>query len=134
MANKRLLLIILSVALLATAAVIIVVTMSDDLQTDAALKGKTTLLKCNTPDCGAVFEISMKDYYDGIQEKVMGASVPGLTCKKCGKDTAYMAVKCDKCGTVFFYASGSAADYADRCPKCSFSKSEDERKRGSQTQ
>lgn len=134
MDNKKLLPIILSVVFLVTAVVIVAVIMSDDLQADATLKEKTTLLKCKTLDCGAVFEISMKDYYDGIQEKVTEAGVPGLTCKKCGKDTAYMAVKCDKCGTIFFYASGNAADYADRCPKCSFSKSEDERKRGSQTQ
>jgi len=53
--------------------------------------------------------------------------VPGMECTQCGKTTAFRAVKCEKCGNVFLYGA-QGLDYADRCPKCRYSKKEQDRK------
>jgi len=86
------------------------------------------LVKCNNPDCGAVYEMSKRDYYKYIEEHSdpMMRTAPALVCKECGKPSVYRAVKCEKCGHVFFY--GNPNDFNDRCPECGYSKMEAERK------
>ena len=76
----------------------------------------------------------MQDYYQLVDTKQKEAGIGGVlpvTCKKCGKESILKAVKCEKCQAVFFYVFGNVEDYADRCPECGFSKSEDERKESS---
>lgn len=53
---------------------------------------------------------------------------PALKCEKCGQPSAYAAVKCGKCGLVF-EAGAVKNDFPDKCPKCKYSKIEDERKK-----
>jgi len=91
-------------------------------------------VKCNSPDCAAAYRISEQDYYQQIEERVkanpMALVTPALTCKRCGKESVYRAVKCEKCGHMFFY--GNPNDFNDRCPKCGYSKMENERKKRTQ--
>lgn len=86
-------------------------------------------IKCNNPSCNAEYEMDKKNYYEQIVEKQranpMSMVTPPLTCKECGKDSVYRAVKCEKCGTVFFYGA-DPDDYQDRCTKCGYSKREAE--------
>ena len=88
-------------------------------------------VKCNNPKCGAVYQMDKKDYFEQIEEKMranpMAMVTPPLTCKECGKQSLFRAVKCEKCGHVFFYGH-DPTDFADRCPECGYSKTEAERK------
>lgn len=99
---------------------------------EAMERGEMTLVMCNNPACKATYEIDLKDYYTELQEKAQAnpaimSGTPPLTCKECGEESLFRAVKCEKCGHVFFY--GNPADFDDRCPECGFSKIEDERRR-----
>ena len=91
-------------------------------------RGEMMWVKCNNPDCGAEYQIDTKDYLMYIQEHMKGMSTPPLVCKECGKKSVYKAVKCGKCGLIFFSGTVSE-DIADRCPECGFSKTEDDRKK-----
>lgn len=87
------------------------------------LKGQTVLCKCRNPECNHTFTMDMKDYYEYLRDN------PGekaLSCPKCGQKTVYEAIKCEKCGNVFFI-DRSKRDFFDRCPKCGFSKEEKQR-------
>jgi hypothetical protein len=48
-----------------------------------------------------------------------------FTCPKCSQDMVYNAIKCEKCGKIFFIGG-----QGDKCPdpKCGYSKSEERRK------
>lgn len=83
-------------------------------------------VKCNDKDCGSEYEMNKKAFFEFIEKNAVGMTAPPLKCEKCSKDTVYRAVKCEKCGKVFFY--GNPGDYADRCPDCSYSKIENDRK------
>jgi phage FluMu protein Com len=90
---------------------------------------KMMWVKCNNPSCKAEYQISEKSYYEYAQQNVdpMAMGPPALTCEKCGEKSVFEAVKCPKCGLVFFRNS-VPADFADRCPKCKFSQMEHDRK------
>jgi hypothetical protein len=93
---------------------------------------KMTWVKCNNPQCKAEYEISEKDYFKEIEEKqrsnpaAMMFTTPALTCQKCGKASVYKAYKCGNpdCGIVFL-ANSVPNDFADRCPKCGRSETEE---------
>lgn len=91
---------------------------------------RSYLLKCKNPDCGAEYKIGSGEYTGFAREHIdtKTDNPTGMACKKCGKETAYRIVKCDKCGEVFFYHY-DGKDFADRCPKCGCSKVEDDWKR-----
>lgn len=93
-------------------------------------RGEMLWVKCNNPNCAATYQMDKKDYYEQMQEKMkanpLAQNLP-LVCKECGEDSIYRAVKCEKCGTIFFYQS-VPHDFADRCPECNYSKMEAERK------
>jgi hypothetical protein len=86
-------------------------------------------VKCRNPDCGAEYQIRLKDYYRYIEEhgdpSVM--MVPALICKTCEEESVYAAVKCEKCETVF-EKGWKRGDFEDRCPKCDYSKIETDRR------
>ena len=88
-------------------------------------KGQRVWVKCK--NCGAEYQMNKAEHYSLIEEKQTGMSIPPLTCKECGKDAIYKAVKCKKCEKVFF---GGAVpnDYTDRCPDCGYSCIEQGRK------
>jgi len=87
--------------------------------------GEKIWVKCNK--CGAEYQMSKKDYYEYIKTHMRGISTPPLPCKECGEEALYRAVKCEKCGHIFFYGQ-TPNDYSDRCPECGYSATEAKRK------
>ncbi|HUW19459.1 MAG TPA: hypothetical protein VMW16_09165 [Sedimentisphaerales bacterium] len=89
-----------------------------------------TWVKCRNPKCRAEYEITKKEYYEYLEKNTTATmmTVPALICTRCGELSVYRAIKCEKCGLVF-EASWKRGDFEDRCPKCGYSKIEDERKR-----
>jgi predicted RNA-binding Zn-ribbon protein involved in translation (DUF1610 family) len=82
----------------------------------------TVWIKCTNPDCNAAYEITEKEYQKQLREAVANTNtmVMGPTpirCEKCGKYTAYAAIKCPKCGFVF--VSGMTPN--EVCPNCGWS-------------
>ena len=123
--DKRKIILIALACCLFLVAVIFFTTRSEDLTGIPDLKGEITWVKCNNPDCGISYEMAMRDYYqlvDSKQKETESVSMLPIACKKCGKESVFRAVKCEKCQAVFFYVFGSVEDYADRCPGCGFSK------------
>ncbi len=96
-----------------------------------SLAGKLVWVKCRNADCGAEYQMDSKDYYKYIEEHTTGSFTPPLVCKECGEESIYLAVKCPKCGLVFFEGAVKN-DFSDRCPKCGFSKTEDMAKKRKQ--
>jgi len=99
--------------------------------------GESLWIKCTNPACGASYALDQKEYFRRIEEKkranpalVMLPTAPPLTCRQCGKETAFRAVKCEKCGNIFLYGArkGKSFDFADRCPQCGYSKIEEGRR------
>ena len=88
-------------------------------------------VKCRKPSCGAEYHISKKEYFKYIEENAdpMAPTAPPQVCEKCGEQSVYRAEKCPKCGVVFFRGA-VPNDFADRCPECGFSATEDSRERG----
>jgi hypothetical protein len=87
-------------------------------------------VKCSNSDCEHEWEMDRKDYFAYLKEHRDPTSMaaPAVVCPECGKESGYRAEKCDKCGLVF--KRGSVPhDFADRCPSCSFSETEDRRRR-----
>lgn len=87
-------------------------------------------VKCKIKDCTAAYQISKKYYYRYLKKNQdpMSMKPANLVCKKCGKESIYRAEKCDKCGLVF--KRGSVPhDFADRCPTCKYSETEEKRRR-----
>lgn len=86
---------------------------------------------CANPDCKASYEMTIKEFQEEMQAMgPEGMMMPGmgpmvLTCKECGKKSAYQAEKCEKCGEIFVPNYMNAEDYPDRCPKCQYSKMEE---------
>jgi len=90
-------------------------------------------MKCTNPDCGASYEITIKEYRKMLEEEGYNQMMPGpepmerpaFTCKKCGQKTAYLAEKCEKCGAIFipdYEAEDTVEIY--RCPECGYSRYE----------
>jgi hypothetical protein len=90
---------------------------------------KMTWVKCNNPSCKAEYEMSEKEFFKEMEGRFnpMARTTPALTCKECGKDSLFRAVKCPYCDTVFFRDS-VPNDLFDRCPKCGKSATEESRK------
>ncbi len=86
-----------------------------------------TWMMCTDPGCQAKYEIAKKEYFEFVENNRTGMQVPGMKCGECGKTSAFRAVKCGKCGNIFLYGA-KGLDYADRCPKCHYSKMEQDRK------
>ena len=85
---------------------------------------------CVNEKCGHTFGITPEEYDEqriksGRAEEM--GPVP-ITCPKCGEESAFPAMKCEKCGETFI-ADPTTRDYPDRCPKCGYSPSEGKRKR-----
>ena len=90
---------------------------------------ETIWVKCQNPDCKAAYQMGKRAYFKYIEEHAdpMSPSAPALVCKKCGKESIYRAEKCEKCGLIFLRGT-VPNDFADRCPKCGNSKTEERRK------
>jgi len=103
-------------------------------------RGELIWVKCQNADCGAEYQTDKKDYFEYLEAHPPATSVylamltdPNATlglpvlCRECGKEKAYRAEKCEKCGLTFLRGS-VRHDFADRCPGCSHSKTERLRK------
>jgi predicted Zn-ribbon and HTH transcriptional regulator len=92
-------------------------------------RGQLIWVKCNNPDCGAAYQMDRRDYFEALEALSQPGemSIPPLLCEKCGEQSVYRAVKCEKCGHLFFYTI-KPGDFADRCPECGFSKIEGQRR------
>ena len=89
-------------------------------------------VKCNNPDCKAEYQMGKQAYFKYVEEHMdpMAMVAPPVACKECGKESVYRAEKCQNpdCGIVFFRGS-VPNDFADRCPECGRSETEESRKR-----
>ncbi|HEW79544.1 MAG TPA: hypothetical protein ENH34_06260 [Phycisphaerales bacterium] len=90
----------------------------------AVFKGQLIWVKCRNADCEAEYQMDKKDYYEEVEERTTGMFTPPLVCKECGEESIYAAIKCEKCGLIFFKGA-VPNDFPDRCPECGFSKIED---------
>ena len=52
---------------------------------------------------------------------------PPLKCPECGKEAAYTAMVCKKCGNVFSADEVAFDQYQDTCPKCGYSAIEEKK-------
>ena len=87
-----------------------------------------TWVKCNNPNCKAEYEMGLKEYHKYILENMnpMAMVAPPVVCKECGEESCLRAEKCQNpdCGIVFFLGS-VPNDFADRCPECGRSETEE---------
>ncbi len=123
---KKILLIVVAVACIAAAGIITYKTMGGGTTAAGQPTGKVWV-KCNNPKCGHEYEISAKEYTDfmmsngGPRQFMMSGAVP-MKCPKCNEDSVFKAMKCEKCGKVFF--PGTVEGKAeDTCPGCGYSPS-----------
>jgi hypothetical protein len=122
--NTKIAIAVIAGCLVVAGIITLMMSKSGDSTQAAYLKGKTVWLQCTNPDCADVYEILELDYNAAL-EKQTDFSVPlALKCQKCRKDTAIRVHKCEQCGNVWPYGPGKFGDYADRCPKCGVSKTE----------
>jgi len=102
--------------------------------------GEKTWIKCSNPDCKAEYQIPKREYFENIKQLSFSdvnylmpyhdpnaKPTPPVTCNVCGKEDAYRAEKCQKCGLIFDRGT-VRIDFVDRCPDCGFSKIEADRK------
>ncbi len=100
---------------------------------DSIPEGEMIWAKCNNPNCKAEYQIGLKAYHEYMREHadVMAMTAPPLICKECSEASVYRAEKCENpdCGIVFIQGSSGPGDFADRCPECKQSATEESRKR-----
>jgi phage FluMu protein Com len=68
-------------------------------------------------------EFSKLAYAKGPRYTASFGALP-VKCPKCTEDSVFAAIKCEKCGKVFF-ASTVEGPYDDKCPACEYSKKEE---------
>ena len=100
---------------------------------DSISSEEMTWVKCNNPSCKAEYEMGLKDYHKAVEERLDPTammSAPPLVCEECGEPSIFRAEKCENsdCGIVFFRGA-VPNDFADRCPECKISATEESRKR-----
>lgn len=122
---KKTLLIVVAVACLAAAGIITYKTMGGG--TAPSQPTGKIWVKCNNPKCGNEYQVTSKEYSDfvmqngGPRQFAISGAVP-MKCPKCNEDSAFKAMKCEKCGKVFF--PGTVEGKAeDTCPGCGYSPS-----------
>lgn len=116
---------------LALAVVITYVTRSGESGGIESLKrGRMTWLKCRNPGCEHEYQMDLKDYFIYMQEHQdpMSMAAPAIVCPGCKEESIYRSEKCEKCGLVF-ERGAVPNDFADRCPECKHSKTEEARKK-----
>lgn len=85
------------------------------------------LMLCINEQCNADFEMpleEMRAQMDEMYNEEM-MSTPVFICTECSKQSAYSAMICPECDTMFVPISSS--DYRDRCPDCKYSRTEERR-------
>lgn len=96
---------------------------------DSISENEQIWVKCT--ECGAAYQMGKREYFRLVEEKATVGTTPmmfapKLPCRECGKDGIRRAFKCENCGEISFEGS-VPGDFADRCPKCKYSKTEADR-------
>jgi ssDNA-binding Zn-finger/Zn-ribbon topoisomerase 1 len=128
--KKKMIMIGVIVVCIVAAVIITVATYSTSPGGIESIKRGTAMfwVKCRNPKCENTWQMDKRDYFDYIEKYRAGMTVPAIVCPKCGEKSGYRAEKCGKCEFVF--ERGSVPnDVADRCPKCSYSATEEARKK-----
>jgi hypothetical protein len=115
-AKKKMLIVIL----LGCIVLAILITLLN--HSDGENKHKTPIqLLCTNQKCGYTFVSNADELRKLLPpgETIVAASSV-FKCPKCDKQSAYMAVKCKKCGALFV-VDYKNPDTFDKCPKCGFS-------------
>ena len=93
-------------------------------------------LLCVNEECGNEFEMDREELTQQMMKSgalmgPMGMGPQALTCPECNEQSAFQAVKCNKCQASFIkdYSSG---DFPDRCPECDYSAIEEARENAGQ--
>jgi predicted RNA-binding Zn-ribbon protein involved in translation (DUF1610 family) len=125
--KKKIIKIVVVVACLVAAGIITYATRSGSSSSgiDSIERGEMIWLKCRNPKCENEWQLDKKDYLVYLKEHATPGmmTAPPVVCPKCSEESAYRAEKCEKCGLVF--ERGTVPnDFADRCPKCGYSKAE----------
>lgn len=93
-------------------------------------KDERVWVKCRA--CGEGYQMTARQYHVESEEKSKVSGTPWLlaqvTCRECGEQSISRAEKCESCGCLFLRGT-DPADFPDRCPECSFSKTEAQRKK-----
>jgi len=129
--KKKIVMVVIVVACLGLAGAIVIKNFGGgSSSTSTAAQGPQVML-CVNPDCGHIFELTRDEMRLQMREKgrmMMGRGGPPVfTCPQCGEESAYQAIRCPKCSTVFIADYGTD-DFADRCPECGYSAIEEKRK------
>jgi DNA-directed RNA polymerase subunit RPC12/RpoP len=117
--NKKL---VAAVTILILAGLIAYATRSRNYGVGSIKRGTMIWVKC--ANCGAEYQVDKKDFFVAVKKHCKPMESPRIPCRECGELSAYRAVKCVKCGKVFFYGI-VPNDFADRCPECGYSKAEE---------
>ncbi len=84
--------------------------------------GQMIWVVCTNTDCGVQYSMDKQVFYEEAKKKGKGYAVRALTCKECDEDSLYKAIKCEKCGEVFFKgAVMKEGVFEDTCPECGHS-------------
>ncbi len=125
---KKIVLIVVSIAIIAAAGIFVYKTTFSGSEGGGTTAATSKMwVKCNNPKCGNEYQITFKEYNDfvnkngGPRQFMMSGAVP-MKCTKCNEDSVYRALKCEKCGKVFF--PGTVENKPeDTCPGCGYSPS-----------
>ena len=87
---------------------------------------KDVAFKCTAEDCGSEFTMSLSEYNKLTKKQFPGGMPMGgaqvvAECPVCKEKIAIPAIKCTKCGKIFF-SNTVEGDYPDICPECGFSR------------
>lgn len=125
MEKKQLIMVIIIVSCLVFAGAITIIT--SDLGGGGGAANVDRWYLCVNPDCGKEFKLSPDELREAMSDQ-MAMPMPGMgpmaiECQFCNEKTAYPAMQCQECQTVFIM------DYnynpPDECPECGYSKMRD---------
>ena len=131
--KKKIVMIVVVVVCLALAGALAIKNFGGGGGTSTVAAGSQVML-CVNPDCGHVFEMTTEERRQIMRERgrmIRRGGPPAFTCPKCGEESAYAAMKCSKCSTVFI-ADYTSQDFPDRCPECGYSAIEEKRQQKGQ--
>ena len=128
---KKAVLVVVVVVCIAAAGIITYLTRSGG----GGLASGKMWVKCNNPKCGVDYQMSIREYDDFVRNSpggrrafAMSGGIP-MKCDKCQELSVFTAIKCEKCGKVFF-PGAAEGQYEDKCPGCGYSKAEEMAKSG----
>ena len=104
-----------------------------EVEKEVIAEGATIWMKCANIKCNGgttVFEMDLQEYRDFQKDNILEETTPGAICPKCGKPSAFEAIKCPSCGNVFLLDEAGSKEFPDKCPKCQYSKREEAKKQG----